>query len=138
MWPALASFSSNMPYCYHTSVLLQFGLWCSLTGVNPPRIPTLGHCRVSTAPDAESFTSSRGLEAFAMALSHGQAPAGDPYDSTAFFVGNEATGHHFLFFGDVDADSVAGDNRNQLVWQRAAVRLLCFLCGQSLLGLRQS
>lgn len=56
-----------------------------------------------------------------MPLSHGKAKSGYAYDSTAFFNCEESTGHFFLFFGDVSADSVAGDTRNLEVWKKAAV-----------------
>lgn len=56
-----------------------------------------------------------------MPLSHGKATTNDAYESTAFFVGNEASDHYFLFFGDVSTDAVAGDNRNEQVWHTAAV-----------------
>lgn len=59
-----------------------------------------------------------------MPLSHGKAKGGIAYDSTAFFNCEESTGHFFLFFGDVSADSVAGDTRNLEVWKKAAVRTL--------------
>lgn len=45
------------------------------------------------------------------------------YDSTAFFIRNDNTGQEFLFFGDVEPDSVSTMPRNRTVWAEAATKV---------------
>lgn len=57
-----------------------------------------------------------------MALSHGKNSSG-PYESSCFFVRHVPTRHEFLFFGDVEPDSVAVKPRNVAVWRAAAPKI---------------
>jgi len=66
------------------------------------------------------------LSARAMHITHGscsQAPGG-VYDSSAFFVRNDNTFREFLFFGDVEPDSVSPKPRTRNVWRVAARKIL--------------
>ncbi|EAU88411.1 class II cAMP phosphodiesterase [Coprinopsis cinerea okayama7 len=59
-------------------------------------------------------------------LNHGSNDLG-PYESVAYFVRQDASGQEFLFFGDVEPDSVAslngGKPQTLAVWQFAAPKI---------------
>lgn len=57
-----------------------------------------------------------------MPISHGQND-GIPYPCTAFFVRHDSTNHEFLFFGDVEPDSVSSEPKNLDIWRVAAPRI---------------
>jgi len=64
---------------------------------------------------------SCGMSVRTMPLSHGRYPSSSSvYESSAFFIRHDASAEEFLFFGDVEADIIAGDGRNQAVWDIAA------------------
>jgi len=56
-----------------------------------------------------------------MAISHGSDPT--PYQSSAFFVRYDPTEQEFLFFGDVEPDSVAKKPMTIDVWRAAAPKI---------------
>ncbi|KAI0399274.1 cAMP phosphodiesterase class-II [Xylaria palmicola] len=45
------------------------------------------------------------------------------YDSSAYFIRDEATGREILMFGDVEPDSISLTPRNLGIWQEAAPRI---------------
>ncbi|KAI1261905.1 cAMP phosphodiesterase class-II [Xylariaceae sp. FL1019] len=45
------------------------------------------------------------------------------YDSSAYFIRDNATGREVLMFGDVEPDSISLSPRNQGIWQEAAPRI---------------
>lgn len=59
-----------------------------------------------------------------MPLSHGRFSEDITYHSSAFFIRHSASEHdtarQFLFFGDVEPDSVSSEPRNRDVWRAAA------------------
>lgn len=57
-----------------------------------------------------------------MTISHGKNDHG-PYESSCFFIKHIPTQHEFLFFGDVEPDSVAVKPRNVTVWRAAAPKI---------------
>ncbi|EIW85358.1 cyclic-AMP phosphodiesterase [Coniophora puteana RWD-64-598 SS2] len=57
-----------------------------------------------------------------MPVSHGKNESG-PYESTAFFIRHEPSEHEFIFFGDVEPDSVASKPRNIDIWRAAAPKI---------------
>ncbi|KAF8556897.1 cyclic-AMP phosphodiesterase [Imleria badia] len=57
-----------------------------------------------------------------MTVSHGKNDLG-PYESSCFFLKHLPTKHEFLFFGDVEPDSVAVKPRNVTVWRAAAPKI---------------
>ncbi|KAF8894434.1 cAMP phosphodiesterases class-II-domain-containing protein [Infundibulicybe gibba] len=57
-----------------------------------------------------------------MPVSHGCYESGN-YDSAAFFVRRDSTGKEFLFFGDVEPDSVAAYPQTLNVWRAAAPKI---------------
>ncbi|KDQ13130.1 hypothetical protein BOTBODRAFT_395355 [Botryobasidium botryosum FD-172 SS1] len=66
------------------------------------------------------------LSARAMPITHGSCSqaAGGVYDSSAFFVRNDTTSREFLFFGDVEPDSISAKPRTRNVWRVAARKIL--------------
>ncbi|KAF7322673.1 hypothetical protein HMN09_00046100 [Mycena chlorophos] len=55
-------------------------------------------------------------------ISHGHNDRGD-YDSAAFFIRHDPTGHEFLFFGDVEPDSLSRSPKTINVWRAAAPKI---------------
>jgi hypothetical protein len=71
----------------------------------------------------KTFQPSKGLSAFAMPLSHGTHHQNTPYESSGFFIENDATNKTLLVFGDIEPDSVSGLSLNRSVWTVAAQRI---------------
>ena len=57
-----------------------------------------------------------------MPINHGKNEHGH-YDSAAFFVRHDPSAREFLFFGDVEPDSIAETPQNINIWQAAAPRI---------------
>ncbi|KII88896.1 hypothetical protein PLICRDRAFT_40534 [Plicaturopsis crispa FD-325 SS-3] len=57
-----------------------------------------------------------------MPLSHGQNDSG-LYESSAFFIRHDVTAQEFLFFGDVEPDSVAAKPQTINIWRAAAAKI---------------
>jgi 3',5'-cyclic-nucleotide phosphodiesterase len=55
-----------------------------------------------------------------MPLSHGKTTKQEDYPSLAYFVRHKNTGRQFLFFGDVEPDSISGKGTSLAVWRAAA------------------
>jgi 3',5'-cyclic-nucleotide phosphodiesterase len=55
-------------------------------------------------------------------VSHGHN-AGGNYDSTAFFIRYDPTGHEFLFFGDLEPDALSLSPQTINVWRAAAPKI---------------
>ncbi|GAA5929667.1 3',5'-cyclic-nucleotide phosphodiesterase PDE1 [Sporobolomyces koalae] len=86
------------------------------------------------SPDARgslpAFRLSKQLTMTALPISHGTDPSKSSpeseaaYLSTAFFVRNEESGSEFLFFGDVEPDSISCHPRCLPVWEAAASKIV--------------
>lgn len=59
-----------------------------------------------------------------MPISHGHNDTIGTYESAAFFVRNNAPRHEFLFFGDVEPDTISRTPRNAAVWRVAAEKIV--------------
>ncbi|OAX43821.1 hypothetical protein K503DRAFT_846963 [Rhizopogon vinicolor AM-OR11-026] len=57
-----------------------------------------------------------------MTISHGNNDSGQ-YDGSCFFIRHDPTKHEFIFFGDVEPDSVAVQPKNITVWRAAAPKI---------------
>ena len=57
-----------------------------------------------------------------MPISHGQND-GVPYPCSAYFVRHDASNREFLFFGDVEPDSVSAEAKNLEIWRAAAPKI---------------
>ncbi|KAJ7043277.1 cAMP phosphodiesterases class-II-domain-containing protein [Mycena alexandri] len=60
-------------------------------------------------------------------VSHGHNEGGN-YDSTAFFIRYDPTGHEFLFFGDLEPDTLSLSPQTINVWRAAAPKIPASLC----------
>lgn len=58
-----------------------------------------------------------------MPISHGRYDQSGVYDSAAFFIRHNSDGQEFLFFGDVEPDSIAAKPRTINVWRAAAPKI---------------
>ncbi|KAG2076059.1 hypothetical protein BDR04DRAFT_1090899 [Suillus decipiens] len=57
-----------------------------------------------------------------MTVSHGVNDSG-PYDSACFFIRHDPTKQEFIFFGDVEPDSISVKPKNIDVWRAAAPKI---------------
>jgi len=87
--------------------------------------PVLSHGYVYDS--IEAFGPYRGvapnLSARLFPISHGTVEQG-VYESTAFFIRNDTTAQEFLFFGDVEPDSISAYPQTCAVWKSAAPLIL--------------
>jgi hypothetical protein len=58
-----------------------------------------------------------------MSISHGHNATSGVYDSAAFFVRHDPSAHEFLFFGDVEPDTLSPRPRTINVWRAAAAKI---------------
>ncbi|POY70977.1 putative 3',5'-cyclic-AMP phosphodiesterase [Rhodotorula taiwanensis] len=101
--------------------------------------------RVIEAPISQSIPLSSALSFSALPVAHGPNPStsvatpaslashsksdstkssSDVYHSTAVFLREEVSKREFLFFGDVEPDSVSGTDLNRKVWTAAASKIV--------------
>ena len=66
---------------------------------------------------------ARDLSVRMMPISHGQHSPGHTYPCAAYFVRHDPSAREFLFFGDVEPDSVSLDPRNREIWRVAAPKV---------------
>jgi len=57
-----------------------------------------------------------------MTVSHGTNDSGQ-YDGACFFIRHDPTNHEFIFFGDVEPDSISVKPNNIAVWRAAAPKI---------------
>lgn len=57
-----------------------------------------------------------------MTINHGKGLAG-VYDGACYFIRHDPTHREFIFFGDVEADSICAEPRNIAVWRAAAPKI---------------
>jgi len=57
-----------------------------------------------------------------MTISHGKNDTGQ-YDGSCFFIRHDTTKHEFIFFGDVEPDSVSVKPKNITIWRAAAQKI---------------
>jgi len=72
-------------------------------------------------PDAGYSTIARDISVRMMPLSHGGHPV--PYESTAFFIRHDPSLQEFIFFGDVEPDSISSNPMTKNVWREAASKI---------------
>ncbi|KAG8956719.1 3',5'-cyclic-nucleotide phosphodiesterase pde1 [Tulasnella sp. 424] len=77
------------------------------------------------APSEKYLQIAPSISARTFPISHGsndQSPDGT-YESSAWFVRNDQSSQEFLFFGDVEPDSISLLPRTRAVWKHAARRI---------------
>ncbi|KAK4053285.1 3',5'-cyclic-nucleotide phosphodiesterase pde1 [Microbotryomycetes sp. JL221] len=128
------------------------GVWPKLAGYESDGV-TVGRAylyRPINSQDGETMPLSPGLSFTALPVSHGMDPSmfhaakrramqdrqqgtnghdadvTETYDSTAFFVKESVTGkdYEFLFFGDVEPDSISKRPLTRHVWTQAAPKIV--------------
>lgn len=78
----------------------------------------------SLQPDKKYMPISKDISVMMMPVSHGMDEQGGViYESVAFFIRHDSKDREFLFFGDVEPDSLSQNSRNVEVWQRAAKKV---------------
>ncbi|KZV94048.1 cyclic-AMP phosphodiesterase [Exidia glandulosa HHB12029] len=95
-------------------------LWPSLASFNEVSDDAHKYLYKPLQHNGEHVEIGHGLSARAMPISHGCTSAGKLYESTAFFVRNDVAEKEFLFFGDVEPDSVSQKPQTRAVWRTAA------------------
>ncbi|KAH8102887.1 cAMP phosphodiesterases class-II-domain-containing protein [Cristinia sonorae] len=98
-------------------------IWPNLTSWEEENLPPYVSLIYSVlTPDGQYKPISKDISVHTMPLSHGRYPSCvlTMYDSAAFFVRHDPSGQEFLFFGDLEPDSIAGGGRTQAVWDTAA------------------
>ncbi|GAA5961834.1 hypothetical protein JCM3765_004089 [Sporobolomyces pararoseus] len=116
--------------------VMDFGVWPNL-GTRDSEGSMRGKAYVwreidcSESTTAESrYALAESLTSTAIQISHGTDPAHstanskESYVSTAFFIRNEQTQAEFLFYGDVEPDSISCDPRTRKVWESAARKIV--------------
>ncbi|KAI0698492.1 cyclic-AMP phosphodiesterase [Cytidiella melzeri] len=73
--------------------------------------------------DGQYKQISDGVSVRTLPLCHGQTRSGQVYESTAFFIRNDASNKELLFFGDVEPDSVSKREENHDIWRVAAAKI---------------
>lgn len=78
------------------------------------------------SPTDDYLRVAPGLSARVMPVSHGNCEQADGgvYESSAYFVRNDRTAREFLFFGDVEPDSISKLPQTRAVWRVAARKIL--------------
>ncbi|KAG9016213.1 3',5'-cyclic-nucleotide phosphodiesterase pde1 [Tulasnella sp. JGI-2019a] len=68
---------------------------------------------------------SPGISARVMPVTHGicSHSVDRAYESSAWFIRNDKTGSEFLYFGDVEPDSISNNPRTRQVWRAAAPKI---------------
>ncbi|TRM59421.1 cAMP phosphodiesterases class-II-domain-containing protein [Schizophyllum amplum] len=112
IWPNLASWKESddaYKYLYTPCVATPCSTASLLTLLQSG--PSPKHKRVHTDVSVRSFR-----------LNHGSNDSG-AYESSAFSIRHDPTGREFLFFGDVEPDSLARHPRTLDVWRYAASKI---------------
>lgn len=78
---------------------------------------------ISLSTDDQYRSVSEDISVRAMPISHGQNNTSGVYDSAAFFVRHDPSALEFLFFGDVEPDSLSPSPRTINVWRAAAAKV---------------
>ncbi|KAI0747859.1 cAMP phosphodiesterases class-II-domain-containing protein [Daedaleopsis nitida] len=97
-------------------------IWPKLASWADAEVPGSTLLLSPLSPDAAYTNVARDISVRMMPISHGQLDDG-PYPCTAYFVRHDAQNREFLFFGDVEPDTVSPDPQNREVWRAAAPKI---------------
>jgi len=97
----------------------QDRLWPNLASYNP-QDPPYNYLLSVIDLDNEYHKISPSISVRCMPLSHGKTTKQEDYPSLAYFVKHKVTSREFLFFGDVEPDSISGKDTSLAVWRAAA------------------
>ena len=73
--------------------------------------------------DSKYVEISQGISVCSMPLTHGVTMTVGVYESAAFFIRNNFSKEEFLFFGDVEPDSLSSKPQTINVWKTAASKI---------------
>ncbi|KAI6129131.1 cyclic-AMP phosphodiesterase [Pisolithus croceorrhizus] len=73
--------------------------------------------------DGKYKSVSQNVSVRSMTVSHGESDSGGVYESLCFFIKHIPSRHEFIFFGDVEPDSISIKPRNVDVWRAAAPKI---------------
>ncbi|KAG8836341.1 3',5'-cyclic-nucleotide phosphodiesterase pde1 [Serendipita sp. 399] len=128
IWPNLASWSAE-------STVPDYLYLYDPISTSRPTTKVLKDTAPGMDPRNQYHPINSVVSVLAMPISHGQcrtnhshAPAGT-YTSTAFFIRHNTTHKQFLFFGDVEPDSLATSPLTKEVWDVAATFVNTILQG---------
>jgi cAMP phosphodiesterase len=113
LWPNLASWKEE-----DEAFKLLYTMYSLLT----PPLELADRFPSSLTPDNLYKTVFPDVSLRMVPVNHGTNGAGE-YESAAFFIRHDSSGNEFLFFGDVEPDSVAQTPRNIEVWRIAAPKI---------------
>jgi len=97
----------------------QDRVWPNLVSYNP-NDPPYNYLLSAIDLDNDYHTISPTVSIRCMPLSHGKNTKDEDYPSLAYFVRHKHSGRQFLFFGDVEPDSVSCKGTTRAVWREAA------------------
>ena len=83
----------------------------------------LMHVPFSLSADGQYYNVSADISVRTMPISHGHNDTSGVYDSAAFFVRHDPSAQEFLFFGDVEPDTISPRPRTINVWRAAAAKI---------------
>ncbi|KAG1759408.1 cyclic-AMP phosphodiesterase [Suillus occidentalis] len=96
VWPRLASNDENSPYSY-----------------------LVYHALHAESPYKVIFPN---ISVRLMTINHGMGLSG-VYDGACYFIRHDPTNREFIFFGDVEPDSICAEPKNIAVWRAAAPKI---------------
>ncbi|KAF8310153.1 hypothetical protein DL93DRAFT_2099545 [Clavulina sp. PMI_390] len=122
LWPRLVLQSTEpaLPFCYTYHPIPPHSPYTTIAPSLSARLLPITHGMItpfSSPSDSQSQPPSH-------SHSHQAKPQSISYDSTAFFIRNDTTQQEFLFFGDVEPDSISSFPRNRAVWEEAAALII--------------
>ncbi|KAI0721499.1 cyclic-AMP phosphodiesterase [Cerioporus squamosus] len=97
-------------------------IWPKLASWDDAEKPGTSLLLSPLSPEETYSSVAHDISVRMMPISHGQND-GTPYPCTAFFIRNNSTNREFLFFGDVEPDSVSSDPKNLEIWRAAAPKI---------------
>ncbi|KAG8965744.1 3',5'-cyclic-nucleotide phosphodiesterase pde1 [Tulasnella sp. 419] len=101
-------------------------VWPKLAAREGERAPDFFYRFKPVSPKSDYISVAPNISASVMPISHGQcAQSRDgTYDSSAWFIRNDRTHREFLFFGDVEPDSISIKPKTRSVWKAAASKIV--------------
>ncbi|TFK87380.1 cyclic-AMP phosphodiesterase [Polyporus arcularius HHB13444] len=97
-------------------------IWPKLASWKEAEVPGTSLLLSPLSPDEVYTSVAHDISVRMMPISHGQND-GIPYPCTAFFVRHDSTNREFLFFGDVEPDSISSEPKNLEIWRVAAPKI---------------
>ncbi|KAG8895079.1 3',5'-cyclic-nucleotide phosphodiesterase pde1 [Tulasnella sp. 403] len=100
-------------------------IWPRLAARQGELAPEFFYRYKPVSPHDQYVRVANGISACVMPVSHGSSEQSldGTYESSAWFVRNDLSGREFLFFGDVEPDSLSLNPRTRAVWRMAAPKI---------------